>query len=299
MQRAIRTGEPQFIPDVQAEAESMAHDAEHAQAIHELGNESGHRRPADRARADLRRDHVRHRPAAAAVHRVRLRARDRARPARVRRTRQRAPASRGGSARACGRRRSSSSTTASSSSTATGSSASGTPPPRQDLPRQAGEGDRPPRRRADRRLGDRGARITAATEPTRRHEPRADDSRRRPGQRALALDLGGALPRRHGLRLPRHDRGARGRAVEERLRLDDLARAAHAARRDLRRGSHAAAKRRAPRGVAAHRAARRHLERSRPPRAHRQRHPLGEPARLRPDGRRDRELRRGASSRRA
>jgi PAS domain S-box-containing protein len=41
VQRAIRTGEPQFIPDVQAEAESMAHDAEHARAIHELGNESG------------------------------------------------------------------------------------------------------------------------------------------------------------------------------------------------------------------------------------------------------------------
>jgi PAS domain S-box-containing protein len=41
VQRAVRTGEPQFIPDVQAEADSMAHDAEHAQAIHELGNESG------------------------------------------------------------------------------------------------------------------------------------------------------------------------------------------------------------------------------------------------------------------
>jgi PAS domain S-box-containing protein len=41
VQRAIRTGEPQFIPDVQAEAESMAHDAAHAQAIHDLGNESG------------------------------------------------------------------------------------------------------------------------------------------------------------------------------------------------------------------------------------------------------------------
>src|SRR5579864_4057777 len=41
VQRAIRTGEPQFVPDVQAEAETMAHDAEHARAIHELGNESG------------------------------------------------------------------------------------------------------------------------------------------------------------------------------------------------------------------------------------------------------------------
>jgi PAS domain S-box-containing protein len=41
LQRAIRTGEPQFVPDVQAEAESMAHDATHAAAIHELRNESG------------------------------------------------------------------------------------------------------------------------------------------------------------------------------------------------------------------------------------------------------------------
>jgi PAS domain S-box-containing protein len=41
VQRAIRTGEPQFVPDVQAEAETMAHDERHAQAIHELGNESG------------------------------------------------------------------------------------------------------------------------------------------------------------------------------------------------------------------------------------------------------------------
>ena len=41
VQRAIATGEPQFVADVQAEAESMAHDERHAQAIHELGNTSG------------------------------------------------------------------------------------------------------------------------------------------------------------------------------------------------------------------------------------------------------------------
>ena len=41
VQRALRTGEPQFIPDVQAEAESMAHDERHAAAIRELGNTSG------------------------------------------------------------------------------------------------------------------------------------------------------------------------------------------------------------------------------------------------------------------
>ena len=46
-------------------------------------------------------------------------------------------------------------------------------------------------------------------------------------------------------------------------------------------------------------AARRHLERGRPARADRQRHPLGEPARLGADGDRDRELRRrGARDRR-
>jgi PAS domain S-box-containing protein len=41
VQRAIATGEPQFVSDVQAAAESMAHDERHARAIHELGNSSG------------------------------------------------------------------------------------------------------------------------------------------------------------------------------------------------------------------------------------------------------------------
>ena len=41
VQRALRLGEPQFVHDVQAEAESMAHDAAHVAAIRELGNESG------------------------------------------------------------------------------------------------------------------------------------------------------------------------------------------------------------------------------------------------------------------
>jgi PAS domain S-box-containing protein len=41
VQRALATGEPQFVPDVQAEAASMAHDAEHAAAIGRLANESG------------------------------------------------------------------------------------------------------------------------------------------------------------------------------------------------------------------------------------------------------------------
>jgi two-component system phosphate regulon sensor histidine kinase PhoR len=41
VQRALRTGETQFVADVQAEARTMAHDSEHAAAIAELGNESG------------------------------------------------------------------------------------------------------------------------------------------------------------------------------------------------------------------------------------------------------------------
>jgi PAS domain S-box-containing protein len=41
VQRALRTGEAQFVPDVQAEAEAMAHDAQHVESIHRLGNESG------------------------------------------------------------------------------------------------------------------------------------------------------------------------------------------------------------------------------------------------------------------
>jgi PAS domain S-box-containing protein len=41
VQRALASGEPQFIPDVQAEAGTMAHDDVHAAAIAELGNESG------------------------------------------------------------------------------------------------------------------------------------------------------------------------------------------------------------------------------------------------------------------
>jgi PAS domain S-box-containing protein len=41
VQRALRLGEPQVVADVQAEAATMAHNAEHVEAIRELGNESG------------------------------------------------------------------------------------------------------------------------------------------------------------------------------------------------------------------------------------------------------------------
>ena len=41
IQVALRTGEAQLIPDLQAESESMAHDAKHARAIRRIANTSG------------------------------------------------------------------------------------------------------------------------------------------------------------------------------------------------------------------------------------------------------------------
>jgi PAS domain S-box-containing protein len=41
IQVALRTGEPQLLPDLQAEADAMAHDARHARAIRKIANTSG------------------------------------------------------------------------------------------------------------------------------------------------------------------------------------------------------------------------------------------------------------------
>jgi signal transduction histidine kinase len=41
IQVALRTGEPQLLPDLQAEADAMAHDAKHARAIRRIANTSG------------------------------------------------------------------------------------------------------------------------------------------------------------------------------------------------------------------------------------------------------------------
>jgi PAS domain S-box-containing protein len=41
VQVALRTGEPQLLPDLQAEAEAMAHDTKHARAIRQIANTSG------------------------------------------------------------------------------------------------------------------------------------------------------------------------------------------------------------------------------------------------------------------
>ena len=115
-----------------------------------------------------------------------------------------------------------------------------------------------PAKAIGRRIDKAGARVADRARPHPRScRPRSrargarDAAARGEGQRALALDLGRRLRRRHGLRVPRPDRGARGRAVEERLRLDRVARAADAARGDLRRRAHAPARRHPARGVAA------------------------------------------------
>jgi PAS domain S-box-containing protein len=41
IQVALRTGEPQLLPDLQAESDAMAHDAKHARAIRRIANTSG------------------------------------------------------------------------------------------------------------------------------------------------------------------------------------------------------------------------------------------------------------------
>ena len=99
--------------------------------------------------------------------------------------------------------------------------------------RPAARGD--PRLGGDRRQragrGDAGDRLE-----------RRDAAARAAGARALALDRRGRVQRGHRLRLPRPDRRPRARGAAQRLRLDRLARAAHAAGRDLRRGADAAAR---------------------------------------------------------
>ena len=123
------------------------------------------------------------------------------------------------------------------------SSARGTARPRSRRacpPRPSSTGSRSRRSRAGRRSsrGSRSRRRAAAA----------------PRPESLPLDLGGARalalgPRRRRagrcrLRVPRPHGGARPRADADRIRLDRVARAAHAARRHLRRGDDASPKRR-------------------------------------------------------
>ena len=109
--------------------------------------------------------------------------------------------------------------------------------------------------------------------------------------RALALGLARRLRRRDRVRVPRPDRRPNARAAEERLHLDGLARAPHAARRDLRRCDDRAARRVRGSTRRTRRAARRDLRRSGAARADDQRRALGRQARVRDTPRLDRELR--------
>ncbi len=108
----------------------------------------------------------------------------------------------------------------------------------------------------------------------------ADVSGRRLRRRALALAHCRRVPAGPGLRVPRPHRRAGGRAAQERFRLDHLARAPHAARRDLRRRDDSPPRRRHPRRRSAGGDARRDRRRVGATRPDRQRHPAREPARL-------------------
>ena len=137
------------------------------------------------------------------------------------------------------------------------------------------------------------SRIPVASEPQAGGLTGADLAGGGAGRGAVALDLRRPLSRRHRLCLPRRHRRASRGADEDGLRLDGVARASHSAGGDLRRGDDAPPAGRRSRRVAARPAAGGGVERSRPPRPHRERHSLGEPARVGPHEHRHRALRRG------
>ena len=119
-------------------------------------------------------------------------------------------------------RRSSSSVTASSSSTARASSGSGT--------RRRCESPVSVRRRWSTPQSSSRFRLAARSRRTG-----ADVPGRRAARRALALAHGGRVPTGHGLCLSRPDRRARGRAAEERLRLNRLTSCGRRSRRSTAR----------------------------------------------------------------
>ena len=141
-----------------------------------------------------------------------------------------------------------------------------------------------------------------AADPGREQARRAGPGRDRAGRvrrpRALDLGLGRRLRGGHGLRVPRPDRGARARGDEGGLRRHRLARAAHAARRDLRLGADDPAHGHRARPGDPGPAARRDRLRVRPARDDRQRPARRGPPRRRPDAGHDRELRSGRAGRR-
>ena len=219
----------------------MAHDAKHARAIRRIANTSRHRRAARRARPDARRDQPRHDRGAAALRRVRPRDGDGARAADLARARQRAPLLRGAGARP--RRRGARVRRRRRDPRRRGRHRPPLEPDGRDQPAPArGRGRRPADRRAARRLAvapvAHSGRLRAAGG---RSLTRADAAGGGAGRGAVAVDLRRPLPGRHGVRLPRRHRRAGRGADEDGLRLDRVARAPHAARRDLRRGDDPAA----------------------------------------------------------
>ncbi len=246
------------------------------------------RRAAHRARADARHDQPRNDRGTAALRRVGPRDGDGARAADLARARQRPALRRGAGARP--RRRGARVRRRRRHPRRRGGHRPALEPDRRDQPPPArGRGRRPADRRAARRLA-----VAAIPDPGRlraaggRGFSPADAAGGSAGRGAVAVDLRRPLPGRHGVRVPRRHRRAGRGADEDGLRLDRVARAPHSARRDLRRRDDAPAPRRRGRGGAARQAARGRLERGRPARAHRERHPLGESARVGPHEHRDR-----------
>ena len=131
---------------------------------------------------------------------------------------------------------------------------------------------RDPRLGRARTVGSRGA-LAAPVEGPRRSASSCRNGSSGCRSRASASTRGSCT-------LPRPDRRARAREDEDGLRLHHLARAAHAARGDLRLRVDAEAGRRQPDGGAADGVARRDRRRGGPPRSNRQRRALGESPRL-------------------
>ena len=119
---------------------------------------------------------------------------------------------------------------------------------------------------------------------SRRYRGRAggrERARRDRRTRALAVALCGRLRGRRRVRVPRPHAGSAARVDAPGPRRDGLARAAHAARRDLRRGAHAPARRHRARGGDAGHAPARDRRGGCAARRDRERPPAREPARLR------------------
>ena len=243
--QVLRTGEPEFFPEIPQELldEAIGDDEELRRDHRRARAAVDDLRAADRARADARRADADRGRDAPAVHAGRPRAGDRARAPRRGRGRQRpalprgrARRRRGAGARLRRRRRRRSLDTR-----------------RPRAPLEPGRGVDHRRRRGATRSAGWSATSCRPGTPLTSHVPLVPPGgAARPvtvpivlgGRERWVVRLRRRLRRRHRLRAPGRDRGARAREDAQRLRRHRLARAAHAARRGLRRRAHAAARRR-------------------------------------------------------